>query len=136
MTTATQRQGMHDDPATRSGSSTALPSTFSMTPTAQTSSTVTLPRQNEHSRPITRKLKNMFESQKYAIFNAVVVLHEVNNVPQLHGGFAAEWRFRGKRPKGRDSLESQGKSHSMLCQAFRRKLLTDNSWSQDKTFSS
>lgn len=115
MAAATQRQGMHDDPATRSGSSTALPSTFSMTPTAQTSSTVTLPRQNEHSRPITRKLKHMFESQKYAIFNAVVVLHEVNNVPQLHGGFAAEWRFRGKRPKGRDSLESQGKSHSTLC---------------------
>lgn len=56
----------------------------------------------------------MFENQKYAIFNAMVVLHEVNNVPQLQGGFAAEWKFRGKRPKGRDSLELQENTHSTL----------------------
>ncbi|OWZ74068.1 hypothetical protein AYX14_00556 [Cryptococcus neoformans] len=108
MANGIQRQDLQDGPASRSASSTALPSTLSMTPAAQTASNATLPHQNEHSRPITRKLKHMFENQKYAIFNAVVVLHEVNNVPQLQGGFAAEWKFRGKRPKGRDSLELQG----------------------------
>jgi hypothetical protein len=48
----------------------------------------------------------MFDSQRYAVFDAVVKIHELGNVPQLEGEFQLKYKFRGKRPKGKDASES------------------------------
>jgi hypothetical protein len=42
--------------------------------------------------------------QKFALFDVEVTIHEVGNVPQLQGEFSAHYKFKGGRPKARDSL--------------------------------
>lgn len=51
---------------------------------------------------ISAKLRNVLELQKYANFEVKVNIHEIANVPQLHGEFYCEWNFRGRHPKLRD----------------------------------
>jgi hypothetical protein len=47
----------------------------------------------------------MFDSAKTANFEAKVVIHELGNVPQLAGEFAVSWKFRGRRPRGKEAGE-------------------------------
>jgi hypothetical protein len=54
----------------------------------------------------------MFESQRFATFEAVVKVHELGNVPQLEGEFQVKYKFRGKRPRGKDACESYLKADS------------------------
>ena len=48
------------------------------------------------------KLRDMFDMQKYAVFDVDITIHELGNVPQLQGKFCAEWDIKGKKPKARD----------------------------------
>ncbi|WVQ85993.1 hypothetical protein IAT38_008161 [Cryptococcus sp. DSM 104549] len=65
--------------------------------------------------PLASKLKNMFGPDKHAIFSATVVIHEMGNVPQLQGNFAVAWKFRGRKPRGKESLEAPpAKGHGLL----------------------
>lgn len=61
--------------------------------------------QHEQHTKLSTRLRHMFDSQKYAVFSATVTVHELSNVPQLQGDFAVQWKFRGKRPKGKEVLE-------------------------------
>ncbi|ODN99338.1 hypothetical protein L198_03180 [Cryptococcus wingfieldii CBS 7118] len=79
-------------------------SSLHLTLPSSSSSSALPPKDTDH-RHLSSKFKHMFENQKYAIFNASVTLHEVGNVPQLEGEFAVGWRFRGKKPRGKESLE-------------------------------
>jgi hypothetical protein len=47
----------------------------------------------------------MFDSTKTANFQATVTIHELVNVPQLAGNFAVSWKFRGKKPRSKESCE-------------------------------
>jgi hypothetical protein len=58
------------------------------------------------------KLRNMLESQKYAVFDVAITIHELGNVPQLQGEFNARWRFRGKTPKVRDTVTRESSMKS------------------------
>ncbi|WVQ70535.1 hypothetical protein IAR50_000054 [Cryptococcus sp. DSM 104548] len=96
-------------PQNASRTSTAPPgSSLHLTLPSASSSAVS--KDNEHHH-LSSKFKHIFENQKYAIFNASVTLHEVGNVPQLEGDFAVGWRFRGKKPRGKESLELHEKHH-------------------------
>jgi hypothetical protein len=55
--------------------------------------------------------------QKFALFDVEVTIHEVGNVPQLQGEFSAHYKFKGGRPKARDSL---GRKFSALPGAMTR----------------
>ncbi|WVO17553.1 hypothetical protein L204_105248 [Cryptococcus depauperatus] len=97
-----QRDARHILPVR--GSSSVLPSRSATPSNMQSQSNLTLFHQ-AGQRPLASKLKHMFENQKYAIFSVTVVLHEIGNVPQLQGNFAVGWKFKGKKPRGKDSLE-------------------------------
>ncbi|WVR08459.1 hypothetical protein IAU60_005514 [Kwoniella sp. DSM 27419] len=58
-----------------------------------------------HSGGGLSKLRHMFEQQKHAVFEAHVTIHELGNVPQLHGQFDIKWKFRGKKPKTKELTE-------------------------------
>lgn len=51
------------------------------------------------------RLNRILYKPKYAVFEAKVVIEELGNVPALNGTFEAEFRFRGKKPKGKDAGE-------------------------------
>ena len=54
------------------------------------------------------RLRHIFDAQKHAAFVASVTIHELGNVPQLEGEFAVRWKFRGRRPKGKEAGKSHG----------------------------
>ncbi|GFZ48244.1 hypothetical protein JCM24511_05992 [Saitozyma sp. JCM 24511] len=103
------RPGSTTGSASASGSGTATPVIFppstpslalSATPTS--AATPSLASQ-EHTTTLSHKLRHMFDSQRYAVFDAVVKIHELGNVPQLEGEFQVKYKFRGKKPKGKDA---------------------------------
>ncbi|WWD20570.1 hypothetical protein CI109_105046 [Kwoniella shandongensis] len=83
-------------------------------PPSLTSSSSQLPTASHEHVPLGSRLKHMFDSQKHATFSATVVVHELGNVPQLQGEFAVKWKFRGKRPRGKESLEVHAKEHAAI----------------------
>ncbi|WVF68150.1 hypothetical protein IAT40_002913 [Kwoniella sp. CBS 6097] len=69
------------------------------------SSTATAHQHHHHHQSRLAKFKQMFDAQKYAVFETHVTIHELGNVPQLQGEFDVKWKFRGKRPKSKELLE-------------------------------
>ncbi|KAK4686661.1 hypothetical protein P7C73_g3468, partial [Tremellales sp. Uapishka_1] len=65
------------------------------------------PSPNDHTTTLGHRLRHMFDANKYAVFVAHVTIHELGNVPQLHGDFAVRYKFRGKSPR---SSEAPGPS--------------------------
>ncbi|OCF33610.1 hypothetical protein I316_04683 [Kwoniella heveanensis BCC8398] len=61
-------------------------------------------QQHQHQSKLA-KFKQIFDTQKYAVFETHVTIHELGNVPQLQGEFDVKWKFRGKRPKSKELLE-------------------------------
>ncbi|WWC72386.1 uncharacterized protein I206_106348 [Kwoniella pini CBS 10737] len=60
------------------------------------------------------RLKHMFDNQKYALFETTVIIHELANVPQLSGEFDIKWKFRGKKPRGKELIELTKNGHKPL----------------------
>lgn len=60
------------------------------------------------------KIRNVFDSQKYANFETKITIHETANIPQLQGEFNCNWRVRGRSPKNRDSLSEFGRMGSAV----------------------
>ncbi|WWC65438.1 uncharacterized protein I303_108056 [Kwoniella dejecticola CBS 10117] len=104
-------------PPSASTSRSATPLGF---PHSLTSSTQNLPGQEtpaphpHHQHSGLSRLKHMFDNQKYALFETTVIIHELANVPQLSGEFDVKWKFRGKKPRGKELLELTKNGHKPL----------------------
>ncbi|WRT70516.1 uncharacterized protein IL334_007514 [Kwoniella shivajii] len=98
-----------------SRSSSFMPTPRSSTPSATYPSSITSSSsqnlEHHHHNALSSKLKHMFDNQKYALFETTVIINELGNVPQLSGEFDVKWKFRGKRPRGKEMIELSKKGH-------------------------
>jgi hypothetical protein len=60
------------------------------------------------------KLRHILDNNRYAIFDVAVTIHELGNVPQLQGEFAAKWKFKGSRPNRKDHTARESSCIYML----------------------
>ncbi|EIW69885.1 hypothetical protein TREMEDRAFT_61656 [Tremella mesenterica DSM 1558] len=60
---------------------------------------------HQHTTRAAYKLAHLFDStNKYAVFQTTVWIHDMGNVPQMDGQFAVRWKFRGKRARGYEGV--------------------------------
>ncbi len=82
---------------------TRPPSSLQLTPVSPQDAT---PTNNSVQGKRSHKFFHMFDAAKTANFHVTVVIHELGNVPQLGGEFAVNWKFRGRRPKGKEGEQT------------------------------